>query len=77
MRWPHKYRNAPPAGATRERHAFLWLPRLDTDNYWRWLETATVEDIWDQGVECFDMGYFVDGNFKWRLNKILPRKETK
>lgn len=73
MRWAHKYRGMPPVGTVRYRQVFLWLPRVDTDNYWRWFEKAWVKQTWDQGCFNCDIAYVPDGRFKWRTDKVLPR----
>lgn len=77
MRWPHKYKGKPIAGTLRRREVFLWIPRLDADSYWRWLEKAVVIEEWNQLFWVSEHGRsFRDGNFKWRIEHVLPRGAT-
>lgn len=74
MRWKHKYRDTPAHCSLRHRDGvFLWFPRVDEDKYWRWLERANIVEIWEQTYFCIDCCVAGNGDFKWRLHKVLPR----
>jgi hypothetical protein len=73
MRWPHKYKDMPKVGTTRTRVAFLFLPHVDTDQYWRWLELAMIKEIWDDEI-CYRGGHIFPSrteNYKWRFMEVL------
>lgn len=73
MRWEHKNKNMPKPGTIRRRTAFLWLPQLDIEDYWRWLEFADIEEEWSEVCICVDVAICRTGDFKWFLKKVLPR----
>ncbi|NCB17421.1 MAG: hypothetical protein EOM65_14765 [Synergistales bacterium] len=76
MRWKAKTREPfPGENVWRRTVAFLFLPRMDSDGYWRWLEAARVIQRASEKAICMDVMAVPTGGWGWRLCSVEGRGE--